>query len=155
MYSRLVTFLHSPWQDFQHACSTHETTRQLPARIQEVIVCCNRISYVVAASSIPLPNGLCFLPFGIVSEKITFLFPSTGIISLLANWNLWKMIFFDDDMSCFWRELLIIFAYILASLFILKHYATNRKVAGSIPDVIFKIYLILPAALGPGVYSAS
>jgi hypothetical protein len=34
--------------------------------------------------------------------------------------------------------------------------ATNRKVAGSIPDeVIFLIYLILPAALGPGVYSAS
>jgi hypothetical protein len=31
-----------------------------------------------------------------------------------------------------------------------------RKVEGSIPDeVIFKIYLILPAALGPGVYSAS
>jgi hypothetical protein len=36
------------------------------------------------------------------------------------------------------------------------HYATNRKVAGSIPDeVIFQIYLILPAGLGPGVYSAS
>jgi hypothetical protein len=34
--------------------------------------------------------------------------------------------------------------------------ATNRNVAGSIPDeVIFQIYLILPAALGPGVYSAS
>jgi hypothetical protein len=38
----------------------------------------------------------------------------------------------------------------------LRHYATNRKVAASIPDeVIFSIYLILPAALGPGVYSAS
>jgi hypothetical protein len=37
---------------------------------------------------------------------------------------------------------------------VIKHYATNRKVAGSIPDeVIFLIYLILPAALGPGVYS--
>jgi acetaldehyde dehydrogenase (acetylating) len=35
-------------------------------------------------------------------------------------------------------------------------YATDRKVAGSIPDkVIFSIYLILPAALGPGVYLAS
>jgi hypothetical protein len=35
-------------------------------------------------------------------------------------------------------------------------YATNRKVAGSIPDeVIVYIYLILPAALGTGVYSAS
>jgi hypothetical protein len=31
----------------------------------------------------------------------------------------------------------------------------NSKVAGSIPDEVnFKIYLILPAALGPGVYSA-
>jgi hypothetical protein len=38
----------------------------------------------------------------------------------------------------------------------LRHYATNRKVAGLIPDeVIFKIYLILPAALGSGVYLAS
>jgi hypothetical protein len=38
----------------------------------------------------------------------------------------------------------------------LRHYATNRKVAGSIPDeVSFLIYLIFPAALGPGVYSAS
>jgi hypothetical protein len=32
----------------------------------------------------------------------------------------------------------------------------NRKVVSSIPDeVIFLIYLFLPAALGPGVYSAS
>jgi hypothetical protein len=38
----------------------------------------------------------------------------------------------------------------------LRHYATNRKVAGSMSDEVnFKIYLILPAALGPGVYSAS
>jgi hypothetical protein len=38
----------------------------------------------------------------------------------------------------------------------LRHYATNRKVAGSIPDEVnFKIYLILPAALVPAVYSAS
>jgi hypothetical protein len=38
------------------------------------------------------------------------------------------------------------------------HYATSRKVAGSIPDEVigfFSIDLILPAALGPGVYSAS
>jgi hypothetical protein len=36
------------------------------------------------------------------------------------------------------------------------HYATNLKVAGSIPDEAnFLIYLILQAALGPGVYSAS
>jgi hypothetical protein len=34
--------------------------------------------------------------------------------------------------------------------------ATNRKVAGSIPDEeIFQICLNLPGALGPGVYSAS
>jgi hypothetical protein len=32
----------------------------------------------------------------------------------------------------------------------------NNKVAGSSPDEVkFYIYLILPAALGPGVYSAS
>jgi hypothetical protein len=38
----------------------------------------------------------------------------------------------------------------------LRHYATNRKVAGSIPDEVnFLIYLILSATLGPGVYSAS
>jgi hypothetical protein len=38
----------------------------------------------------------------------------------------------------------------------LRHYATNRKVAGSTPDEAnFYIYLILPAALGAGVYSAS
>jgi hypothetical protein len=38
----------------------------------------------------------------------------------------------------------------------LRHYDTKRKVAGSIPDKAnFEIYLILPAALGPGVYSAS
>jgi hypothetical protein len=38
----------------------------------------------------------------------------------------------------------------------LRHYATKRKVAGSVPDeVIFSVYLFLPAALGLGVYSAS
>jgi hypothetical protein len=38
----------------------------------------------------------------------------------------------------------------------LRHYATNRKTAESIPDkMIFLIYLILPSALGPGVYSGS
>jgi hypothetical protein len=41
----------------------------------------------------------------------------------------------------------------------LKHYAKSRKVAGSKPDEVneffFSICLILPAALGPGVYSAS
>jgi hypothetical protein len=38
------------------------------------------------------------------------------------------------------------------------HYATSRKVAGSILDEVigyFSIDLILPAAIGPGVYSAS
>jgi hypothetical protein len=38
------------------------------------------------------------------------------------------------------------------------HYATSRKVAGSRPNEVndfFEIYLILPAALGPGVSSAS
>jgi hypothetical protein len=34
--------------------------------------------------------------------------------------------------------------------------ATSRNVAGPRPDEVnFSIYLILPAALGPGVYSAS
>jgi hypothetical protein len=38
----------------------------------------------------------------------------------------------------------------------LRHWATNQKVAGSITDEVnFYIYLILPVALGPGVYSAS
>jgi hypothetical protein len=38
----------------------------------------------------------------------------------------------------------------------LMHSATSRKVAGSRPDEVkFSIYLILPAALGPAVYSAS
>jgi hypothetical protein len=39
----------------------------------------------------------------------------------------------------------------------LRHYATSRKVAGSRPDDVnfFSIYLILPAALGLGVYSTS
>jgi hypothetical protein len=38
------------------------------------------------------------------------------------------------------------------------HYATSRKVSGSIPNEVTEfssIYLIVPAALGPGVYSAS
>jgi hypothetical protein len=44
----------------------------------------------------------------------------------------------------------------LAIVFWAGHYATNRKVVGSIPDEVnFYIHLILPAALGPGVYSAS
>jgi hypothetical protein len=39
---------------------------------------------------------------------------------------------------------------------LLKDYATSQNVTGLRPDeVIFSIYLILPAALGPGVYSAS
>jgi hypothetical protein len=43
----------------------------------------------------------------------------------------------------------------------LRHYTTRRKVAGSRPDDIndssffFPIYVILLAALGPGVYSVS
>jgi hypothetical protein len=39
----------------------------------------------------------------------------------------------------------------------LRRYATTRKVAGSRPDevIFFSVYLILPATLGPGVYSAS
>jgi hypothetical protein len=40
----------------------------------------------------------------------------------------------------------------------LKHYVTSRKAAVSSPDgvniYVFFNYLILPAALGPGVYSA-
>jgi hypothetical protein len=38
------------------------------------------------------------------------------------------------------------------------YYATSRKIAGSNPDEVtgfFSIDLILPAALSPGVYSAS
>jgi hypothetical protein len=41
---------------------------------------------------------------------------------------------------------------------VVMRYATSRKVAGSRPDEVnefFSIYLILPAALGPGVHSAS
>jgi hypothetical protein len=40
----------------------------------------------------------------------------------------------------------------------LRHYATSRKVAGSRLNEVnefFSIYLILPTALGPKVYSAS
>jgi hypothetical protein len=40
----------------------------------------------------------------------------------------------------------------------LRHYATSRKVAGSRPDEVnafFSIYIILLAALDPGIYSAS
>jgi hypothetical protein len=40
----------------------------------------------------------------------------------------------------------------------LRNYATSWKVVGSRPNEViefFSIYLILPAALGPGVYSAS
>jgi hypothetical protein len=44
----------------------------------------------------------------------------------------------------------------VASIFQLLHYATDRKVAGSIPDEEnLYIYLIFPAAIGPEVYSAS
>jgi hypothetical protein len=40
--------------------------------------------------------------------------------------------------------------------YVSKHQATNRKVAGLIPDEVkFIIYLILMAPLGSGVYSAS
>jgi hypothetical protein len=40
----------------------------------------------------------------------------------------------------------------------LRHYATSRNVAGASSDEendFFSIYLMLPATLGPGVYSAS
>jgi hypothetical protein len=39
---------------------------------------------------------------------------------------------------------------------LVRHYATSRKVAGWRPDEVnefFSIYIILPAALCPGVYS--
>jgi hypothetical protein len=45
-----------------------------------------------------------------------------------------------------------------AVVYWLRHYITSRKVAGSRLDKVtefFSIYLILPAALGPGVHSAS
>jgi hypothetical protein len=39
---------------------------------------------------------------------------------------------------------------------VIRHYATSQKVAGLRPDeVIFSIYVILPAALGPPVNSAT
>jgi hypothetical protein len=40
----------------------------------------------------------------------------------------------------------------------MKHYSTSQKVAGSIPDEVNEFsstYLILSAALSPGVYSVS
>jgi hypothetical protein len=41
----------------------------------------------------------------------------------------------------------------------LRYYATSRKIAGSrtdeVDDFFYIIYLILPAALGPGLHSAS
>jgi hypothetical protein len=39
----------------------------------------------------------------------------------------------------------------------LRHHATSWKVVGLRPDKVkelFSIYLVLPAALGPGIYSA-
>jgi hypothetical protein len=52
--------------------------------------------------------------------------------------------------------LLVLLGYAVAQW--LRHHARNRKVAGSITDKViffFLIYLILPAALNPGAYSAS
>jgi hypothetical protein len=49
------------------------------------------------------------------------------------------------------------FSFLLSS-FLLRHYATSPKIASSRRDEVnefFSIYLILPATLGPGVYSAS
>jgi hypothetical protein len=47
---------------------------------------------------------------------------------------------------------------VMGASLVVRAYATSWKVAGSIPDEVnqffFPIYLILPAALGPGVYSA-
>jgi hypothetical protein len=40
----------------------------------------------------------------------------------------------------------------------LRYYTTSRKVAGERPEEVnefFPIYLMFPAAKGPGVYSAS
>jgi hypothetical protein len=45
-----------------------------------------------------------------------------------------------------------------AIAYCLRHYATSRKVAGQRPDKVnkfFSIYLIIPTALGPEIYSAS
>jgi hypothetical protein len=53
-------------------------------------------------------------------------------------------------------EMGIKWGHVIASW--LSHSATDRKVEGSRPDEVnafFSVYLILPAALGPGVYSAS
>jgi hypothetical protein len=38
----------------------------------------------------------------------------------------------------------------------LRHYAANRKVAGSIPDEVIFLNVLYPSGrLGPGVYSAT
>jgi hypothetical protein len=59
-------------------------------------------------------------------------------------------------------EYIVAYSYILdfatTRKSILRHFATTRKVEGSRSDELnyfFPIYVILPAALGPGVYSAS
>jgi hypothetical protein len=54
------------------------------------------------------------------------------------------------------RTLQILLLEELRILLLLRHYVTSRKVAGSRPDEVnkfFSLYLILPAALGSGVYS--
>jgi hypothetical protein len=50
------------------------------------------------------------------------------------------------------------YRYITGALgsLVVKHCVRSRKVTGSVPDEVnFSMYLILPAALGSGVYSAS
>jgi hypothetical protein len=50
------------------------------------------------------------------------------------------------------------YLYTLSKIHFYSDYATSWKVAGLSPYEVIKflsIYLILPAALGPGVYSAS
>jgi hypothetical protein len=47
----------------------------------------------------------------------------------------------------------IIIIIIIITIIIIRHYATSRKVVGSSPDEVE--FFILPAALWPGVDSAS
>jgi hypothetical protein len=66
-------------------------------------------------------------------------------------WDPQDLITLQASSACYKRITLLLLSW-------LKHYATSLKGAGSRTDEVnefFSIYLILPAALGPGVYSVS
>jgi hypothetical protein len=63
-----------------------------------------------------------------------------------------------DEEKCPMKTQYILFILGYAVALWLRHYVTSRKVAGSRPDEVNEfssISLILPVALGPGVYSTS